>query len=195
MQYLDNVDSEGGPFLIADAEVARAWRGSEEGGADYERACRVFEDTPDLPGSQISIGQGLAIIWDTEGAGTADVFLGKRNYIVIVRAWLDDQDDSDEMETISALAELPMNEAMQIGLLTITSGVLAILWSPESGGCIEDLDVDESERPTGEMATDSSGLLVKIAKGSYSCLHDEIETAGASARRCHLVKQKRLAGA
>ncbi len=47
MEYLDNVDSEGGPFLLADAAVARDWGGSGEDesnweGSDYGRACQAL---------------------------------------------------------------------------------------------------------------------------------------------------------
>ncbi len=198
MKYLDNVDSEGGPFLVADAKVARDWHGVEEGGSDYDRVCRMFSTDPDIPGGLTSVGLERALVWETGGAGTGDVFLNGQDQLIIVRAWLDDAgdaDDADELKTVTALAEVPPNGAINIGSLRITSGVLAILWSPESGECIESLDVnflddDRSKRPSGDMATDASGLLVKVEIGSYTCLHDEIELGNASARRCHLIKQE-----
>ncbi len=198
MKYLDNVDSEGGPFLVADAKVARDWHGAEEDGSDYNRACRMFLTDPDIPGGLISVGLERALVWETGGAGTGDVFLDNQDHLIIVRAWLDelsDAGDADELKTVTALAEVPLNEATNIGSLRITSGVLAILWSPENGECIESLDIsslgdDKSERPSGDMTTDASGLLVAIEIGNYTCLHDEIELGNASARRCHLIKQE-----
>ena len=192
MQYIDNVDSEGGPFLIADATIAREWRGSDGDGSDYECACQVFSTDPEPPGALIAVGLGQALLWELYGAGTGDVFVDERGNVTIIRAWLDEPDGgnaADELRAITALVLLPLNEPVDLGSLEITSGVLAILWSPESGECIESLDVEENERPTGEMATDSSGLLVRVAKGSYSCLHDEFELADVSARRCHLVRK------
>jgi len=193
VKYLDAVNSEGGPFLIADAEIAHHWRGTEEGGTDYRRACQVFLTFPEPPGALIPVGPGQALVWEPEGAGTGDVFIDGQGHLTIVRAWLDEPDGADtddELRTVTTLAGLPLNEAVSLGSLEITSGVLAILWSPETGECIEALDVEESERPTGEMATDSSGLLVRVAKGSYTCLHDEFELEKVSARRCHLIKQE-----
>ncbi len=193
MIYIDNVDSEGGPFLLADATVARDWRGSDGDGSDYERACRVLLADPEPPGALIFVGLEQALVWDPYGAGTGDVFMNARGDLTIIRAWLDEPDGAssdDELKTVTTLAELPSGEATALGSLRITSGVLAILWAPESGECIEALDVEENERPTGEMATGSSGLLVRVAKGSYSCLHDEFELADVSARRCHLIRQE-----
>ena len=84
--------------------------------------------------------------------------------LTFIRAWLDEPEGAtsdDELGTIT---------------------------SPESGECIESLDIRDSERPSGDMATDSSGLLVRVANGHYESLHDEIELAEVSARRCHLIR-------
>lgn len=193
MRYIDNVNSEGGPFLIADATVMRDWHGSDGDGSDYERGCRVLRSDPEPPGALIPIGTGEALVWNPYGAGTGDIFMDEQGSLTIIRAWLDEPegaDTDDELRTVTILASLPLTEATSLGSLEITSGVLAILWAPESGECIGSLDVDESERPTGEMATASSGLLVRIATGSYTCLHDESELEKVSARRCHLIKQE-----
>ena len=192
MKYLDAVNSEGGPFLIADAEIAHNWHGTEKGGSDYERACQLFSTDPEPPGLFIPVGAGQALLWEPYGAGTGDVFMDEQGNLTIIRAWLDEPagaDADDELRTITRLVQMPLGDSVPLGSLEILSGVLAILWSPESGECIEALDVEESERPTGEMATDSSGLLVRIAKGRYACLHDEFELADVSARRCHLIRQ------
>jgi len=198
VEYINNVDSEGGPFLIADATVMIEWHGSDGDGSDYQHACDVLMTAPQLPAVLLPVGSGQALVWETEGAGTGNVFIKRRGELVIVRAWLDESDGDDaddELESIMALAELPLNEPITLGSLNITSGVLAILWSPENGECIESLDIsslgdDKSERPSGDMTTDASGLLVAIEIGNYTCLHDEIELGNASARRCHLIKQE-----
>jgi len=193
MQYIDNVNSEGGPFLLADATVARDWRGSDGDGSDYERACRAFLSDPEPPGVFVTVGAGQALFWESFGAGTVDVFMDELGNLTIIRAWLDEPegaDADDELRTIAELVKLPLGKTTLLGSLETTSGVLAILWSPESGACIESLDIEESERPTGEMATDSSGLLVRVANGRYACLHDEFELANVSARRCHLIRQR-----
>ena len=198
MRYIDSVNSEGGPFLLADAIVMRDWHGSGGDGSDYERACQLLQSDPEPPGALLPIGVGKALVWDPYGAGTGDVFMDEQGGLTIIRAWLDEHEGAstdDELRTVTTLATLPPTGATSLGSLKITCGVLAILWAPESGECIEALNVDESERPTGEMATDSSGLLVRIATGNYTCLHDEFELEKVSARRCHLIKQETPAGA
>lgn len=192
MKYIGNVDSEGGPFLVVDATLARHWRGSDGDGSDYERACDTLRADSEPPGALIPIGVGQAIVWEPYGAGTGDVFMDDQGNVTIIRAWLDEPDGAntdDELRAVTALVVLPLNEPINLGSLEITSGVLAILWSPESGECIKSLNIEESERPIGEMSSDSSGLLVRVAKGNYACLHDEFELADVSARRCHLIKQ------
>src|SRR5579871_680659 len=92
MKYLGAVSSEGGPLLLADARLARDWRGSDEDGSDYARACDLFAGE-ERPGGPISIGQGQGIVWDLEDAGTADVFRVETGRIVLVGAWLDEPND------------------------------------------------------------------------------------------------------
>ena len=196
MEYIDNVDSEGGPFPVADAEGIRIWRGAEEGSPEYEDTCQLFLTDPEPPGVFISVGTQDVLLWEPHGAGTGDVFVNQQGNIIIIRAWLDEPveaDTDDELAVVSALVSLPLNEPIELGTLEISSGVLAILWSPESGECIETSDIDsleisESARPSGEMSSDSSGLLVRMAAGSYTCFHDEVELGESSARRCHIVK-------
>ncbi|GEM_PF-1457532 len=197
MEYLDNVDSEGGPFLLADAAVARDWGGSGEDesnweGSDYGRACQALLGNPESPGVFVPVGTGQALFWEPQGAGTGDVFMDGQGNLILIRAWLDEPEGAtsdDELRTITGLVEMPLGEPTFLGLLEVTSAVLAILWSPESGECIESLDIGASERPSGDTATDSSGLLARVANGHYECLHDEIELAEVSARRCYLIRQ------
>jgi hypothetical protein len=180
LDYVDNVDSEDGPLLIADARAARLWRGSDGNGSDYERAYKPL--LSGAPGTTIPIDSHQAVIWELGGAGTADVFYEKRVQIRIVRAWVDNKD------IIDVLADAPLNKNhTNLGAIEVSSGVLAILWAPENGQCIESLRVSQSSRPSGEMATDSAGLLLKVPKGQYTCLHDEVEKGGEAARRCHII--------
>ena len=115
------------------------------------------------------------------------MFLDGSDRLLLVRAWLDDEQDlEDETSALTELARLSLNAQASIGVLEITCGVLAILWAPESGACIETLDVVGSMRPTGEMAIDGTGLLVGLPNGRYECVSDEVDGPVGSARRCHL---------
>lgn len=189
MKYLHEVSAEGGPLLIADAAVARGWRGIEGGDAsDYRIACEMF-DRDTVQGCALTIGSGQGMVWDMEGAGVADVFALDSTHVVVVRAWLDDSVNADDFETVSRLAELPLRNALDFGSIKITSGALAILWATENGSCIGLLDIPANWRPTGEMSSESSGLLVSMPQGLYSCLHDYVQVDGSEARRCHILRQ------
>lgn len=189
MKYLQEVSTEGGPLLIADAALARSWRGIEgDNKSDYTRACKIFE-SGDPPGGAIPLGSGQAVVWDMEGPGVADVFAPNSTCMIIVRAWLDNLEGSEEFDAVEKLAHVPIGVATELGILEITSGVLAILWAAEDGECIESLDIPEDGRPTGKSASEASSLLIGLHEGRYSCLHDYVHVNGNAARRCHIVRQ------
>jgi hypothetical protein len=184
MIYLESVSSEGGPLLLADANVARKWRGVEEGGHDYERACDLFDKNPDLLGGMIAIGKREGLLWELQGAGSAHIFRNNENNFVVVRAWLATPDDAN---MLLQLAQLEPQELTPLGILNVSTSILAILWATENGECIETLDVDDFERPSGEMSTEEAGLLLKVKGSEYKCYHDTIRIDGNSAIRCHLI--------
>ncbi|BDI29035.1 hypothetical protein CCAX7_10860 [Capsulimonas corticalis] len=182
MRYIDYVDTEGGPFLIADGGIVQSWRGSDDGSLDYDRACDIL--LPAKEGSLLSVDAGQALIWETDGPGTGDVYQINENQWLILRAWLNE----DTQIAIDALAQSPLINPEDFGVIEITSEVLAILWAPESGSCILDLNVLDNERPMGEMATGSGGLLIKVKNGIYRCFGDKVAVNDDTARRCHLVR-------
>ena len=192
MYYLDAVSSEGGPLLIADAETARKWRGfgEEDGdGEDYKIACDALEASATRPpGLELQTGDSSYVIWDMGGSGTADILRVSLNEIMIVRAWLDDESDLPE---ILEMAGKPAPDRRHFANLRVDCGVLAILWAPGSGTCIEPADISEIENfqsPSGDIAIDGSALLVELSNGVYSLFYDEVELAsGESAVRCHII--------
>ena len=121
------------------------------------------------------------------GSGTADILRVSANEIMIIRAWLNDEGGLPE---ILELAGKPALDRKHFADLRVDCGVLAILWAPESGTCIEPVDISEIEDfqpPTGEIAIDGSALLVELSNGIYSLFHDEVELeSGESALRCHI---------
>lgn len=181
--YLGFVSTEGGPLLLADATVARKWRGIEEDEADYQRAVDFFDERPLLQGGVIDIDSNSGILWELGGAGSCDVISLDREEIVLVRSWADTIVDE---ERATLLADYPLQAITDIGVLDIVTGVLAIMWATETGACIESLT--DVGRPTGDTITEESALLIALPKGVYKCLHDNILDDGIIARRCHLVK-------
>lgn len=183
LNYLDSVDSEGGPLLLADALDAHAWHGTEGDGSDYERIDEVLLDG--MPGAMMPLGDGQALLWDLGGPGTGDVYY-KDGYLMLIRAWINSPSD---VAAVDALSDLPVGGTINLGELEIASGAIAVLWTAESGeGIIRQLDdVTTCAQPTSDVETDFVGLLVRVPKGRYSCLHDEVIIGLESARRCHLI--------
>ena len=187
MENLGYVSSEGGPLLIADSAIAQNWLGATfDTQDDYQRACEIFDAEPEVQGKLLTIANGMGLIWDMGGAGTSDIFLRDSTHLVIVRAWLDDPDDE---AIVSTFAHTPLREHKKLGSLNIKTGIVAILWAPESGQTIEPTDISINAAPINNLGIDGSGLLVKLPIGEYQCLSDEFTTEHGDARRCHLVKQ------
>jgi len=182
-ELLDYVASEGGPLLIADVSVARLWHGIENGGADYDRACDIFDSDPNLEGALVEIESGHGLLWEMEGAGIAGVYqLGAT--IVIARGWFG-IDDWRNATKLAATID-PINPVL-LGSMDFSTGAVAILWATEDGRSIEVVDVTQPERPTGELSMESAGLLIPIQKGTYQAYFDRVATQTGTARRCILM--------
>ena len=184
LEEIGYVSGEGGPLLLADRMIAVSWRGCEAGGKDYERACALLLDERPIEGCSIGIAQGVGLVWDMEGDGTAAVFRRAPSYALLTRIWPEDPYDPEALRT---LAEAPSVDRSRIAELSIRSGILAVLWAPEDGRAFESLD--SMGLPMGEMSMGGTGLTLELAAGLYNCFHDFVENAAGEARRCHLVRQ------
>jgi hypothetical protein len=181
---IGHVSGEGGPLLLVDWKTAPGWRGVENGGKDYERVCALLNEEPRVEGRVVTVGSGSGLVWEMEGGGTAEVFRRGSQYAVVSRTWLEDPDD---LEASRMLAEAPVRDGIQIGELTIPSGVLAVLWAPEDGRAFESLDPEGL--PTGDMSMGGTGLTLQLEPGVYDCFHDSVTNGAGDARRCHLVRR------
>lgn len=184
-EYSNAINSEGGPFLIADGEIAQMWRGCEERGTDWQRAFDRLMQDPRLMAVEIEIGSEQGIIWDAFGAGTAFFFKKNEGHFILCRFWLyaGQNVESAVMECLSAGTE----HSTPVGILRITTGTVAVLWAAESGACIESLVVPDDNRPTGEMATGSSAFIGEMPVGEYRCLCDAVDMDRWMFRRCHFM--------
>jgi hypothetical protein len=177
MKHLGCVSSEGGPLLLTDAVAAENWKGIDDAGQDYARACQIFDDA--VPGGLLAIGEEQALVWDMEDAGTSDVFANEGGFIVL-RSWLG---GTEEFDIVVSLAEMAVNRPVHFATIEISTDRLAILWSANSGRSIviEEADITEFEEGTG--------LLVKTEPGRFDAFHDSVEFDDSSAIRCHLVRK------
>jgi hypothetical protein len=182
VKHLFTINAEGGPLLCVDATAGRRWRGAESPSSDYKKLCAVFDSSPELPGTVVSISACRAVAWETSGAGIADVFRGDGGAIRVVRAWLA-QDTPQELE---GLAFAQATTQVQIGDIEVPSGIVALMWSPESGERIPLSLEDDFQRISG-TAVDDSAWVLKATEQRYSCYHDEVVIGEAQARRLTLV--------
>jgi hypothetical protein len=132
MEFLGLINAEGGPLLLADGALIKQWTGIS--GAEYERACAVFDADASLEGSTIPLGSGAAWLWEMRGAGTAAVFRKNDEHFVLLRIWPNDPRDAGAPRTI---ATAPMIEGIELGSLLVETGVLAIISAVDEGNCIE----------------------------------------------------------
>lgn len=182
MDFLGYINAEGGPLLVADSVLVPYWKGIE--GKDYDRACAIFDHCHETEGAEIDIGTGKGIVWEMQGAGTVDVFKHSETHLCISRIWPHDPKDSSAPQMI---ADQQLRCDQHIGNLLVESGRLVILWASEDGssiGLTSDADVS---RPTGDMAIDTAGLVVRVSRSSFACFHDSVEVSAGLGRRLHLI--------
>lgn len=184
MDYLGLINAEGGPIIVGDALVLSQWTGVE--GTDYDRACALFDADPKLEGAEIKVGMGDAIVWEMEGGGTAFVFRATQFHHIVVRLWPTDPLDKEAPHVI---ADQPFKPTTRLGALPIESGILAILWAAEDGTTIELPTSIEAGHPTGEMALEDAGLVIRVTPKAFVCFHDRVETPVGIGRRLHLVAE------
>lgn len=181
MRHIGHVSGEGGPLLLADATVARLWRGARNGANDYARACALFDGRePEPDAVSIALAGGAAILWELHGPGTADVFRDD-DELMLLRAWLDDE------AALDALAEADGEDAREIGVLEVSSGSLALLWAPEDGRCFDDEVLRRGGRPAADSTIEGAALVLKLPPGRYEVWHDVVALEGGVARRCRVV--------
>lgn len=182
MNHLFSINTEGGPLLCADTDAARRWKGSEAGSDNYEDLCARFDASPELAATIVTIGEHPAVAWEMSGPGTADVFRSSDGLIRIVRAWVDE----DTPEELEKLASLDAPSHVEVGEIEIPSGLLAVLWAPESGQRIPLSTEHDVQRVSG-TSLDDSAFLLKVSSQRYRCQHDEVNVGVSRARRLTLI--------
>ncbi len=186
MNHLFSLNAEGGPLLLVTVDAAKRWRGSDEDGADYEQLCAVFDKSPDVQGIVCSVGGDSGIAWEMAGAGVADIFLDELGKIVVVRAWMDD----DNAAVLRKIAEAKSTNPLPLGRLTISNNSLAILWAAESGKALPEVAAAQFECVDAGTAIEGSVYGLRTTANAFECYHDEVDVDGAQARRLTLVPMK-----
>lgn len=182
VRHLFSINAEGGPLLCLDAQAAIGWKGYECGGADYENLCSRFDAQPELEAIVFTVSQHSVIAWEMSGPGTAEVFRSADGHIHIVRAWTDD----DAHDAVGLLASVESFSHVDVGEIEVPSGLLVVLWSPESGQRIL-LATERDVQPVTGTSLDGSAFVVKVTSRRYRCRHDEVRVGAVLARRLTLI--------
>lgn len=193
MKHLGTVSCEGGPLLISDAIYVRAWRGIDDDGSDYERACQAI-DAEATATAMIPVDGKNCLLWDFGGPGTADAIELKTDSICFVRSWPTDPlkpflaTDYGLSKDLAAFE--PAGPAIEV-----PSSWIAVLWATESGAAIKDKDLwsSEAHRPSGPLSVSGSALVIPVPAGPYSCYSDEIDVPAGHATRLFVWKNNEQA--
>jgi hypothetical protein len=182
MKHVFSINAEGGPLLCLDAHAATGWKGSEGEGTDYANLCATFDGQPELAATMLTVGEHSAVAWEMSGPGTAEVFKAAEGRIRIVRAWLHE----DTPQEIQHLASAEASSHTDVGEIEISSGLLAVLWAPESGNKVL-LSTERDVQRVAGTSIDGSALVMKVPSRRFWCEHDEVRVGVAHARRLTLI--------
>ncbi|HAX82267.1 MAG TPA: hypothetical protein DCY40_06865 [Actinobacteria bacterium] len=176
------MSSESGPLLLVDVFSVKGWGGS--GSGDYQRICAWLDDHPSVPGYQVDLGTGLALVWELGGAGTADVYRRTAQDLLLIRSWAD-----ADLHASEAAGLPPLDSLSRLGGLTVTSGFVLAFWPPAAGHEIDVPSVLADGVQVEVSGVSDAGLIVALSAGRYSAYWDEVFSATTEARRCWLVKE------
>lgn len=181
MNHLVSINAEGGPLLCLDATRAAAWKGVDED-ADFNSLCSDIDREPRFSAKVITVGGASCVVWEMQGAGTADIFSDAFGAIRIVRAWLAE----DSADVVQELANVEPHLRKEVGEITVAGDILAVLWAAESGERIP-LSVDGAFKAATGTAINESVFAIKVASGRYRCFDELVEARQSQARRLTLI--------
>jgi hypothetical protein len=181
MSHIFSLNAEGGPLLCVDAGAAARWNGAEGDAQDYGNLCAVIDAQPEFSATITPIAGLPGVVWEMQGAGTADVFVGDDGRITVVRAWLGE----DANDAVEALADTEPVSRMVLGVIDVPSGVLAVFWSVESGRTIPQ-HIDSRFKQIDGTAVKGSVFVLKAATSRYTCCDELVKMRNSHARRLTL---------
>jgi hypothetical protein len=142
---------------------------------DYARACEALKGDAAVvtfePG-----GSSRGLVWELEGAGTADIAQGRASFLVM-RSWLDSEGKFEDAARDCALRST--DEEQEIAAVTFPSGRVAIVWAPVSSSDVTATTSTSVAVPLREVANTSEavqlnqpgivgvGLLLHVTPGTY----------------------------
>jgi hypothetical protein len=160
---------------------------------DYARACEALEGDAAVvtfgPG-----GSSHGLVWELEGAGTADVAQGSDSFL-LMRSWVDGDGKFENAARDCALRST--DQEQEVATAAFPSGRVAIVWAPVASSDITARTATSAAVPLTESSDMSPplqlnqpgingvGLLLRVTPGTYRVLcgaHEDDEWACRWAR-------------
>ena len=174
MDYLGDVSTEGGPFLIVDRLAFGSWRGAGDGttaleSTDYAMILAIYE-------GQLAIAGRSAVAFDIAGPGTASVFRAGTGEIVIASAFVDSDDDWAHRQRATARKWRAISDVL--GHVDVPSGDVVIIWSPVDSRDVNPFPAGVDATRLDANAIVGLGIQVTVEPGRYVVRAGETELDG-----------------
>jgi hypothetical protein len=184
-EHVGYMSTEGGSVLLLSAAQASGWHGAGGTGADLERANQVAAEYG-RPGTPLPIDDGVAIVWSVP-TGTTSAWRLSTDVVVLTRSWLEESDSEEWPAVERRLAAASLDSSAEHGPdLSIPSGWMLILWSPED---VSDVVIPHEDGASLDLSIDESSLVVRLDPGTYSSRWDFAHVGANSASRCMLTRR------
>lgn len=164
--------------MCVDAGAAARWNGAVDDAQDYGNLCAAIDAQPEFSAMITPIAGLPGVVWEMQGAGTADVFVADDGRVAVLRAWL----SQDTNEDLKELADTKPVSRRVLGVIDVPSGVLAVFWSVESGRTIPQ-HIDSRFRQIDGTAIKGSVFALKATTSRYTCCDELVKVRNAHARR------------
>lgn len=165
-------------FVVADANVARAWKGSvlnddyeELPGTDFSRALKSRKGT-------IKIGSGQGVLADVGDCGCSNLWVDGTSWCLLYSQASDDVDRrSKEGQRLIGMrvAQLPAKRKTKLARFDVRSGCMTLLL-PYRASPFTEKQISGAKK-SGKILgvpNDHDGLLVPVPNGTYEVTYEDL---------------------
>jgi WD40 repeat protein len=161
--------------LVADATDAASWKGAD--GDDYESACALLDaGVLGAPISWTSGSGGKGIFTDLGGAASAEVFRVEDDDLLVAALFAaSDWSKATENQFREDVGALPAKASTMLGRISISSGVLALVWAVEPATRVTEqlLSTARSKRAVKRPW----GILAALPNGEYEVVYERMDVS------------------
>ncbi|HZO11742.1 MAG TPA: hypothetical protein VFB62_00735 [Polyangiaceae bacterium] len=151
--------------LAVDASAARHWKGYDHPG--YEEITNALFEGGD---GRVDLGGVAGVLFEIGGCGMSDVFRLGGDDVVLLEHYSDDWNPDIERQFLAIVGQALGEEAERVGVVEVTSGVLALLHAGDNAEEISEVRVGP-----GESQEVEGGVLLGVPNGSYEIWKETLE--------------------